>query len=52
MGHWFESPFPLVPTPFAALAEGEKQDVFVATATGQQKRSILVPNAMLIRNGF
>ncbi|ETS84598.1 hypothetical protein PFICI_02623 [Pestalotiopsis fici W106-1] len=33
MAYWFESPFPLVPTPFAALAEGEQQDVFVATAT-------------------
>ncbi|KAI4595288.1 hypothetical protein KJ359_006962 [Pestalotiopsis sp. 9143b] len=33
MVHWFESPFPLVPTPFAALKEGEKEDVFIKTAT-------------------
>ncbi|KAH6651687.1 hypothetical protein BKA67DRAFT_660478 [Truncatella angustata] len=33
MGHWFEGPFPLVPTPFAALPAGEKQDVCNETAT-------------------
>lgn len=35
MAHWFEEPFPLVPTPFAALPEGEKQDVFIEAATGK-----------------
>ncbi|KAI1843556.1 hypothetical protein JX265_007340 [Neoarthrinium moseri] len=33
MVYWFERPFPLVPTPFAALPEGEKQNVCNEAAT-------------------
>jgi hypothetical protein len=35
MVYWFEGPFPLIPTPFAALPKGEEQDVFNKAATGE-----------------
>ncbi|KAH8646133.1 hypothetical protein BX600DRAFT_477184 [Xylariales sp. PMI_506] len=33
MVHWFEEPYSLIPTPFAALPSGEKPDVFNDAAT-------------------
>jgi hypothetical protein len=37
MVHWFEGPFPLVPTPFASLQKEEEQDVFNVAATGKSR---------------